>query len=372
MTDTLASPHGRLLTTSDELHALLQRWQSATAIALDTEFLREKTYYPKLCLLQLCWQGEAVAIDVLAITDLQPLRDFLLDRSRIKILHSARQDLELLFHLWGAVPQPLFDSQIAADLVALGSQSGYARLVAAVFDHELPKDATRSNWCERPLSAKQLAYAYDDVIWLERLYHHLDAALTQHERQDWMAEEMAVLAEPELHHTDPQQMWQRIRGRENLTPRQLRLLQHLAAWRERFAMQRDLPRKWVLSDSALLALAALEPQSLDAIQTLEHAEAKQLQNHAQALIAMSAEVMALPAADWLVEVAPVRLTGAQKNAVNALDAKLQAYASEQKIDAAIIASRKQLAQIISTQSLAHVTGWRRALLEHCWQPQPSA
>lgn len=363
MTEIATQPAGRLLSSAAELDALLARWQSATAVALDTEFLREKTYYPKLCLLQLCWQGEAVAIDVLAIKERDSLRDFLLDDSRIKILHSARQDLELLLHLWGAVPTPLFDTQVAADLVGIGSQSGYARLVNAVFDVALAKDATRSNWCERPLSQSQLAYAYDDVIWLERLYQHLDAELRERQRQHWLIEEMQLLEQPDLYRANPEIAWQRLRGREHCSARQLTLLQALAAWRERFAMQRDLPRKWVLTDAALLNIAMQEPATIDTLLQAAPQEAKQLQTHATVLLELVERTLALPEDSYLQEPAPARLSAAQKQALNTLEQQVQSYAQAASIDAAIIASRKQLAQIVIQGSAASFSGWRRALLE---------
>ncbi|OOZ39587.1 ribonuclease D [Solemya elarraichensis gill symbiont] len=355
-------PH-QLIETDAQLEELLKRWQDADIITVDTEFLRERTYYPKLCLLQMCWQDEAVAVDVLTIRNLAPLQDFVCDRSRLKVFHSARQDLELLLHEWGEVPQPLFDSQVAADLVGAGEQSGYARLVEAVFDVVLPKDVTRSNWCGRPLSDKQLDYAYADVTWLWKLYQHLDAELTRLHRHAWMREEMELLERESLHRVDPKNAWLKVKGRHRLNPQQLTLLQQLVEWREEMAMKKDLPRKWVLGDGFLLEYAQNQPLTVEELLALDRKSQRQLERYAKKLLHIASEVRQLPGASWIHEAQKPRLKGEQKKRLAELESQLQTIATRDTIAPGIIASRSQLIKLMSGESLHEETSWRAAIID---------
>ncbi|OOY59633.1 ribonuclease D [Solemya velum gill symbiont] len=355
-------PH-QLIETDTQLEALLKRWQDADIITVDTEFFRERTYYPKLCLLQMCWQDEAVAVDVLTINALAPLKDFVCDRSRLKVFHSARQDLELLLHVWGEVPQPLFDSQVAADLVGAGEQSGYARLVEAVFGAVLPKDATRSNWCGRPLSEKQLDYAYADVTWLWKLYQHLDAELTRLQRHAWMREEMELLESESLHRVHPQDAWLKIKGRNRLNAQQLTLLQQLTAWREEMAIKKDLPRKWVLGDGFLLEYAQQQPQSVKELLAIDKSAQRQLERYAKKLLQIAAEVRQLPDSSWIHEAPRPRLSGEQKRRLAELESQLQSIATRDSIAPGMIASRSQLIKLMSGDSLHAESSWRAAIFD---------
>jgi ribonuclease D len=355
-------PH-QLIETDAQLETLLNRWQDADVITVDTEFLRERTYFPKLCLLQMCWQDEAVAVDVLTIEDLAPLQNYVCDRSRLKVFHSARQDLELLLHEWGEVPQPLFDTQVAADLVGAGEQSGYARLVEAVFDVVLPKDLTRSNWCGRPLSDKQLDYAYADVTWLWKLYQHLDAELTRLLRHAWMREEMELLENESLHRVDAQDAWLKIKGRNRLNAQQLTLLQRLAAWREEMAIKKDLPRKWVIGDGFLLEFAQHQPRTVEALLAIDRNSQRQLERYAKKLLQLATEVRQVPDSGWIHEAPRPRLNGEQKKRLAELESQLQSVAMRDSIAPGMIASRSQLIKLMIGDSQHQETSWRAAIFD---------
>ncbi len=225
------------------LDALCKQLQDSEWLALDTEFIREKTYYPRLCLFQVSNGDVAACVDPLRLDDLQPLLDVLYDGRILKILHAARQDLEIFLHDYQRLPMPIFDTQPAAALLGYGDQIGYANLVKLMLDVDLPKDQSRTDWMQRPLDPQQQRYALDDVIYLGRLYLHMRANLFDRERLQWLAADFAPLADPETYYPDPMLMWRRIKGRQPLRGRQLAVLQQLAAWREREARRRDLPRK---------------------------------------------------------------------------------------------------------------------------------
>lgn len=245
---TIADSQAALATT-------LPRMQRASVIALDTEFLREDTYYPQLCLMQIATGDEVFLIDNLAINDLSPLWEILTDPGRIKILHSARQDLELLLELCGTVLQPVFDTQIAAALLGQDLQLGYAALVEDRIGVALSKSQTRTRWCARPLTTAQLDYAVEDVLHLHRLKDLLESELNTHSRTSWFTDDCAELRDPALYRQPADKAWQRIKGAGKLTADGLRRLASLAAWRERTAQKEDRPRQWIVKDSLLIRLA---------------------------------------------------------------------------------------------------------------------
>ena len=229
----------------------------STWLALDTEFIRDSTYYPQLCLLQISNGDIAVCIDPLAIDQLQPLLDIVYDPQIVKVWHAARQDLEIFQHHWNRIPTPLFDTQLAAAQLNYGSQIGYANLVKHCLDIELPKDQTRTDWAARPLGKQQIRYALDDVIYLGTLYQQLQATMTDRQHQQ-LNKQQAVLLEPETYAPQPEHVWRKIKGRKTLRGAQQRTLQVLAAWRENQARRHNIPRKWLMTDQAMVTLCRAE------------------------------------------------------------------------------------------------------------------
>ena len=265
-------------------------------LAMDTEFERTATYYPELCLLQLANQDMVALIDPLAIHNLDALYALLYDSSMTKVFHSARQDLELFFHIKGHVPLPIFDTQIAASVLGHDEQTGYAGLVKAILGVELEKSQTRTDWKRRPLSHRQLAYAADDVIYLVRLYEVFLARLDESGKLPLLNEQCQVLAESELYAPDPLKMWKKIKAARHIKGKSLAVLKALAAWREVTARQENRPRKWILPDQALVEMARSLPESLDDLSTVKGMSRRVLRNYGAVLLEAISEFPARSAA----------------------------------------------------------------------------
>ncbi|MDX1734486.1 MAG: ribonuclease D, partial [Halioglobus sp.] len=254
-----------LVDTDARLRDVLAEGEGCAAVMVDTEFMRRNTYYPKVGLLQLCFdhddgeEGHAWLIDPLALEDTAPIRDLLTDPAVVKVLHSASEDLEVFQHWLGVLPQPLFDTQRAAGLLDIGFGVGYRALVHDITGIDLPKDETRSDWLQRPLSDAQCEYAAWDVILLLRVWRELRQRAVQQNKYDWIvadgADAVAALQE------GPANFHQRLKGAWKLRPRQLAALAALCRWREQTARDRDKPRGWIIDDRACLQLAEAEPRN---------------------------------------------------------------------------------------------------------------
>ena len=258
----------RIITTTDELAAFCALAKDQPYVTLDTEFLRERTYYSKLCLIQMALPpasgpksegGPAALIDPLAEgLSLDPLYDLFRHEETFKVFHAARQDLEIFFHDAGVFPNPLFDTQIAAMVCGFGEQAGYETLVKRIAKQPLDKSSRFTDWSRRPLSQAQAEYALADVTHLRAIYEHLSAQLTRTGRAAWVTEEAAVLVDPETYITRPDEAWQRVRTRSS-SPRFLAVVRELARFREAYAQERDVPRSRVFKDDALIELASTKP-----------------------------------------------------------------------------------------------------------------
>jgi ribonuclease D len=255
-----------MITDSAALAKFCERQKGADYIAIDTEFMRERTYWPILCLVQVAGPEEAAAIDALAPgIDLKPLLALMADPEILKLFHAARQDLEIFYHLSGAVPKPLFDTQIAAMVCGFGDSASYETLVRKLAGAALDKASRFTDWSHRPLTERQIEYALGDVVHLRTVYDRLQQRLAKNERTSWFAEEMAALADPALYRTEPAEAWRRFRLRGRADSRFLAVLRALAAWREAAAQQRDLPRGRVLRDEALIEIASHAPRRVEAL-----------------------------------------------------------------------------------------------------------
>lgn len=346
----------------DDLLRLCDALQSASHLALDTEFLREKTYYPRLCLLQVCAEGVAACIDVLAIDDLSPFLDLLNQAHRVKVWHAARQDLEIFHHLWGLLPQPVFDTQLAAAVLGIGEQLGYASLVQQVLGVQLPKDQSRSDWCRRPLDAMQLSYAYDDVIYLEQIYTRLSRQLEEAGRTAWLNEDFGQLVAPATYVTEPGDAWQRVKGRQHLRGVRMAVLQALADWRERQAMARDIPRRWVLKDEVMVDIARRRPAGMQELARIRGLDERLLKRDGEALLAAVQSGLATPQEAWPRDRVPPPLDAGQEVAVDLLTAVVRHVANEQRITPATLAARGDLVKLVAGVDSALDHGWRRALI----------
>lgn len=255
-----------LITTNSELRAFCDSLKGSPFITVDTEFLRDKTYYSKLCLVQLSGPDKnAVAIDVLSKDediDLTPVWDLMADPSILKVFHAARQDLEIILQLSGKMVHPLFDTQVAAMVCGHGEQIGYDSLVADVTGHRPDKSSQFTDWSHRPLSQRQLSYALNDVIFLIDVYHALAKKLEKTGRIDWVNEEMAFLTDPKTYDMNPEDAWKRLKIR-SAKPRDLGVIYELAKWREQESQRKDVPRSRILKDETLLDLGFQQPQTVE-------------------------------------------------------------------------------------------------------------
>jgi len=251
------------ITSTDELASLCERLAAAEFVTVDTEFLRDNTYYPKLCLVQVADDDGAFAIDPLAEgIDLKPLMDLLANENVLKVMHACRQAMEIFHQMMdGALPAPIFDTQVAAMVCGFGDSVGYETLVSKITKAQLDKSARYTDWSKRPLSDTQITYAIGDVTYLRDIYRTLKAELERENRVSWVEEETAMLREPELYFVDPAEAWKRLKVRTN-KPRFLGILMALAEWRELQAQERDLPRNRVAKDETLFEIAAHPPKDV--------------------------------------------------------------------------------------------------------------
>ena len=258
-------PEPTLITTSDALAAVVERLRREPFVTIDTEFVRERTYWPELCVVQLAGEAEVVVVDAEAEgLDLEHLAPLLDDPAVTKVFHAARQDLEIFLYRFGRLPTPLFDTQVAAMVAGFGDQVGYDSLVSALTGGQIDKAHRFSDWARRPLSAAQITYAAADVTYLREVYATLRERLERDGRFDWVGEEMAFLSDPATFRPDPDTLWERLRPR-TANRRMLGVLRAIAAWREREAQRVDVPRQRLLKDESLLEIAATMPADAEAL-----------------------------------------------------------------------------------------------------------
>lgn len=255
----------KTITTTDALAAFCKEAAKRAYVTVDTEFLRERTYYSKLCLIQLAYQDEhgddAVLVDPLAgELSLEPLYDLFRDHGVVKVFHAARQDLEIFYVDKGVIPEPLFDTQVAAMVCGFGEQVGYETLVRKIAKADLDKSSRFTDWSRRPLTDAQAQYAVGDVTYLRDIYEFLSAQLAKSGRAKWVQEELGVLQDPATYEADPDDAWKRVKTR-NSSGRFLGIVRELARFRETYAQERDVPRSRVYKDDALVELASTKPQS---------------------------------------------------------------------------------------------------------------
>lgn len=354
--------HKYIIDTNEKLAALCAELSAHSVIAIDTEFLREKTYYAQLCLIQLATEAHIICVDPLACSELQPLLDVLYDPARVKVLHSARQDLELFYDLVGHLPQNIFDTQIAATLLGHGDQIGYAKLVKKMVGVDLDKAHTRTDWSRRPLSKEQVEYALDDVRYLLQIYHEQKDALAKAGRSDWLQRDFAALSDNATYANPDATLWQRLRGSNILKGVQLCVLQALAIWRETNARQKNRPRRWILRDEILIDLARFMPvthEQANKIRGLDAGSARQL----DAILPLIEKAKQLPPEQWPAQPKYTPLTPAQEALVDIFMAMVKLRAESNLISTNVLASRKDLeAVVLGKQATAVMTGWRYQLV----------
>ena len=350
------------MTDSESLAALCGRLRAEPWVTVDTEFMRERTYYPELCVVQLAGSGDVAVVDAQAAgIDLAPLGALLADRGVLKVFHAARQDVEIFLEMFGSVPAPLFDTQVAAMVAGFGDQVGYDALVQALTGGSIDKAHRFSDWSARPLSASQIAYAAADVTHLREVHERLRERLERDGRLEWVAQEMAELDEPATYRADPEAMWERLRPKTN-NRRMLGLLRATAAWREREAQRVNIPRQRLLKDECLLEIAATAPVTVDQLArvrgiTRGFAEGRS----GQGLLSALREAVALP--DERLPAAPRGKDGprASPALVALLRVLLAAKCEEHDVAPKLLASADELDRLATEAApdVPALSGWRR-------------
>jgi ribonuclease D len=343
----------------DELPALARTLESQSLIGLDTEFLRERTFFPKLCLLQLAAGGDIWCVDTLRGGSLDPLVPALTAAQTRKVIHAARQDLEAFYLTTKRVISPVFDTQIAAGCIGLKPQVGYAELVKTLLDVTIPKGQTRTDWSKRPLTPEQLEYAADDVLYLGDIAERLTARLRELGREHWAFEDCAALGDARLYEPDPDQAWERLRGIGQLDPKPRARAKSIAIWRERIARERDLPRAWIISDAAIFAVAQANPGSRAALGALDAMPANFNDAFAASLLQTLHEQSNTPVSD-LNPSQDARPTPEQKALLARLAKIVDARAAELQVSAELLAPRGELKALAMGARDSHaLVGWRR-------------
>ena len=290
------------ITTQTDLDDFCLHLMGQSVLTIDTEFQRESTYWPKLCLIQIASDSQAVAIDALANNlDLSPLFEIMRDPKILKVFHAARQDLEIFYNLMGDVPYPIFDTQIAAMVCGYGESVGYSTLVNRICHKNIDKSSRFTDWTRRPLTEQQMKYALADVTYLRLVYTNLSDSLTARNRVEWVAEEMDLLHKPETYETDPMLAWKKVRARTN-SAKFLTILREVAAWREEIAKARNLTRSRIIKDDTLLDLCATIPKTREALEKSRGiSQMRELRDPTtlEALLQRLTDAAALPKSEWV-------------------------------------------------------------------------
>jgi ribonuclease D len=348
--------------TPERLRHFCDSLRHARWLALDTEFLREKTYFPKFCLLQIASEHSVACIDPLALESLHPLFELIYDPTITKVFHAGRQDMEIFYHLWGRLPAPVFDTQIAAPLLGFAEQMSYAGLVSELLDVNLNKAHARTDWMRRPLSPEQLRYAADDVIYLGAVYQKLLARLDRLDRLDWLEDDFAELTNPAVYENPAELAWRRVSGAHQLKGSHLAVLQALAAWREQTARAKDLPRGWLLKDEAIFDLARQQPTRPEELRAVRGIDDRFIKTHGSVLCDLIRGARDRAPTPVELRPRPTRKSAEREAVLDLLMAVVRLRAAQNTLNPAVLASRKDLEQLMDhMEDSKLLQGWRKKM-----------
>lgn len=354
--------------TMSDLRALVDRIKGTPHIAIDTEFVRERQYFPQLEIIQIATETEEAILDYRVLQSLDTFIEVLDDTNTLKIFHAASQDLEIIFNIMGRVPKPLFDTQVAAAMVGLGPQIGYSRLVEGVMGVALSKSETLTDWTRRPLTEAQKEYALDDVRYLLPVYQWLDSRLHSLGRMDWLNEEWAEMSDPALYRrADPREAYRRISGMNKLKPTQLAVLRELAEWREKEAVRRDRPAGVVLKDAILIELARRAPRAIADLHDIRALQSRDIDRNGDALLEAIRRGRATPRHELPHIQERTNLTGQESGLVTLLQAYLRARSEELGIAPSYLATTAEVQEFVAATPndrlfAPMLHGWRRRVI----------
>lgn len=352
------------IATQENLAAFVERARSSSVLAIDTEFLREKTYYAKLCLLQMATDDEVVIVDPFEMDDLSVMAPLLEDERIVKLFHAAGQDLEIILREVGVLPRPVFDTQIAAALLGHTQQIGYAALVHAECGVSLKKIDSFTDWSRRPLSASQRDYAADDVVYLPRLYAGMRAALEEKGRLHWLDHDFEELSDPARYEANERERFRRLKRVSQLSRRQLSAAREVAAWRELEAQRRDVPRKWVVTDEQIVEACKREARTIDELFMVRGLSDRLSTKDARAVVSLISSALSAPPDTW----PELDRCGKSEPNVDAeldlMSALVRLRAKENGIAFPTLASHDDLARVARgyREGVDLLRGWRRAIV----------
>lgn len=349
------------ISTKEDLDQFCARIGQARVIAVDTEFLREKTYHPKLCLVQVATADESAAIDPLTIDDLSSLVALFTDPKITKVFHACTQDLEVIQDALGCVPAPVFDTQLAAAFLGMRQQIGYGALVESYCGVRLPKSESLTDWSRRPLDEDQLRYAEDDVIYLPQIYDRMIADLVRLDRLAWLGPEMDALTDATRVARNPEEAYLHLKRSSSLTRRQLAVAREVCAWRERTAAERDIPRRWVVSDEVLVETCKRLPRTVERLRSVRGTE-QLTERDARALVAAVERGMRCEPVNYPKVQHRDRPSADMESVLDLMYAMLRVISDKSGIAPQLIASRDDLHDLANHRTGARLaTGWRYEL-----------
>jgi ribonuclease D len=354
----------QLISDNSALSKAISQLSGTPMLAVDTEFMRERTYHAHLCLLQLASEDVAFVIDPLSDVDLTMLSELFYDPSIVKVFHAGSQDMQILDELLGKPVAPVFDTQVAASLLGLPQQMSLAALVKAHTDIELDKSDTYSDWSKRPLRTAQISYALDDVRYLPAIYRQMQSELKAAGRANWLDEEFKALSDPATYHEIPELLWRKIKGNSSLTRRQLGVLQQVTLWREQVAREKDLPRRWVVADEQLLDVAKRSPTNRDELFMTRGLQEKLTRSIATGLLDAVSKGLQMVEKDLPSRGSrPVKVNGFT-SAMDLMQTLVHQRANENHIAASILAPNSELQALAAGQreGVSVLNGWRRELI----------
>ena len=347
----------------EQLTDLCNRIRQEPWIAIDTEFLREKTYYPVFCLLQIASPEWVVCVDPIALSDLSELFDAINNPEIIKVLHSCRQDLEIFYQLTGEVTSPVFDTQIAAPLLGFQENPGYAMLVSSFLNINLSKAHTRTDWSVRPLSEPQIQYAADDVIYLCKIYKIICQKLEVLGRLKWLEKDFELLNNTELYQISPVNAWQKVKGKNRLTGKQLSIIQALTEWREKTAQSENRPKNWLIRDDLLLELAKLQPETVEELAKVRSMNERTVRRYGKVICQLINDAKTKPPIPINDKSRPAKKCQKQEAVLDVLTAVVRMRADENSLNPMILASRKDLEKLLSNEAESGLLlGWRYSMV----------
>lgn len=352
-----------MVTTDAELEQCCAALANSPFLALDTEFLREKTYYSILALIQVANDSLTYIIDPIALDNLDKFFDLINNPDIVKVLHSARQDYEIFYNLQGELPKPIFDTQVAASLLGYGEQIGYANLVKDLLNVEVDKSQTRTDWTNRPLNEKQLSYAATDVIYLAEIYPLMLKKLTELDRTDWLTDDFNQLTDNSCYQVDQRSMWKKIKSANRLSAQKLSIVQELADWRETQAINRNLPRKRAMSDDVIVDIANQQPQTVSELREIRQINPRLKEDELKQLLNCIDTGLKKPESEWPRFARTNKPSTEQSAIVDILSAIVQLKAFQNNISPAFVCSKKDLVRLVCGDTDSDLyKGWRKILV----------